>query len=184
MAKFGFSLPFFGPNLPVCYTNKYQNVDLSFCVKNLPVILSDTKNRPFFIGGSFQRLLIYTGSLESGVQSDPRDLFAQYDLASFVFYKIVMIKLRFAFILNLFELEHRQTTPKTLNQTGNKEETTGVNGESTRLHIATRKKCRKLKNNPSAKRTQDVCENSKIQQNIKLNEKSLNLKSQKHTACL
>ena len=30
-----------------------------------------------------------------------------------IFYKTVMFKLRFAFMLNLIELEHKQTTPKT-----------------------------------------------------------------------
>ena len=51
-------------------------------------------------------------------------------------------------MLNLIELEHRQTTPKTLNQPGKQEEATGINGDSTRT-IATRKKWRNLNNNPS-----------------------------------
>ena len=43
-----------------------------------------------------------------------------------------MLKLRFAFMLNLIELEHRQTTPKTLNQPEKQEEAIGINGDSTR----------------------------------------------------
>ena len=39
-------------------------------------------------------------------------------------------------MLNLIELEQRQTTPKALNQPGKQEEATGINGDSTRT-IAT-----------------------------------------------
>ena len=42
-----------------------------------------------------------------------------------------MFKLRFVILLNLIELDHRQTTPKILNQPGKQEEATGINGEST-----------------------------------------------------
>ena len=35
-------------------------------------------------------------------------------------------------MLNLIELEHRQTTPKTLNQSGKQEEANGINGDLTR----------------------------------------------------
>ena len=51
-------------------------------------------------------------------------------------------------MLNLIELDHRQTTPKILNQPGKQEEATGINGESTGT-TAIELKWRKLENNPS-----------------------------------
>ena len=56
-----------------------------------------------------------------------------------------MFKLRFVILLNLIELDHRQKTPKILNQPG---ETTGINGESTGT-TATRTKVEKTRNNPT-----------------------------------
>ena len=47
-------------------------------------------------------------------------------------------------MLNLIELEHKQTTPKTLNQPGKQEKTTGINGESTGT-TATRTKVEKTR---------------------------------------
>ena len=129
MPKFGFSLLLLGQT-SLCYTNKYPKCRLIFWVKTPPVMLSDAKNRLMFIERSFQRLLIYTSSLWSILLRNWLTLvlisnvilvwpwrFAQHDVASFVwhFYKTVMFKLRFAFMLNLIELEHKQTTPKTLN---------------------------------------------------------------------
>ena len=58
-------------------------------------------------------------------------------------------------MLNLIELDHRQTTPKIPNYPGKQEEATGINGDSTRT-IATRTMLWQ-------QRTRDVCENSKIQ---------------------
>ena len=55
-----------------------------------------------------------------------------------------MFKLRFVILLNLIELDHRQTTPKILNQPGKQEEATGINGESTGT-TATRTKVKKTK---------------------------------------
>ena len=52
-----------------------------------------------------------------------------------------MFKLRFVILLNLIELDHRQKTPKILNQPG---ETTGINGKSTGT-TATRTKVEKSK---------------------------------------
>ena len=55
-----------------------------------------------------------------------------------------MFKLRFVILLNLIELDHRQTTPKILNQPGKQEEATGINGESTGT-TATRTKVEKTR---------------------------------------
>ena len=55
-----------------------------------------------------------------------------------------MFKLRFVILLNLIELDHRQTTPKILNQPGKQEEATGINGELTGT-TATRTKVEKTR---------------------------------------
>jgi len=65
-------------------------------------------------------------------------------VASFVwhFYKTVMFKLMFAFMLNLIELEHRQTTPKLARK---QEQATGINGDSTRTTDSYKEKVEKTK---------------------------------------
>ena len=128
MPKFGFSLLLWGQTF-LYYINKYQNVDY-YSESKIHLWLNGVKNRLMFFGRSFQRLLINTRSLWSILLRNWLTLvlisnvilvwpwrFAQHDVASFVwhFYKTVMFKLRFAFMLNLIELEHKQTTPKTLN---------------------------------------------------------------------
>ena len=56
-----------------------------------------------------------------------------------------MFKLRFAFMLNLIELEHKQTTPKTLNQPENKNKLLESMETQQELQIATKKKMEKTK---------------------------------------
>ena len=56
-----------------------------------------------------------------------------------------MFKFRIAFMLNLIELEHRQTTPKTLKQPENKNKLLESMETQQELQIATRKKVEKTK---------------------------------------
>ena len=56
-----------------------------------------------------------------------------------------MFKLKFAFMLNLIELEHKQTTPKTLNQPENKNKLLESMETQQELQIATMKKVEKTK---------------------------------------
>ena len=53
-----------------------------------------------------------------------------------------MLKFRFAFMLNLIELEHRQTTPKLARK---QEQATGINGDSTRTTDSYKEKVEKTK---------------------------------------
>ena len=70
-------------------------------------------------------------------------------------------------MLNLIELEHRQTTPKLARK---QEQATGINGNSTRTTDSYKEKSGENQRTIlTQQRTQDVCENSKIQQNVKLN---------------
>ena len=50
-------------------------------------------------------------------------------------------------MLNLIKLEHRQTTPKTLNQSGEQEEATEINGDKKQELQLQEKNQRKLKKN-------------------------------------
>ena len=77
-----------------------------------------------------------------------------------------MFKLKFVILLNLIELDHRQTTPKILNQPGKQEEATGINGESTG-NTATRTKVEKTKEQSQHNKGHKMSENSKIQHKYK-----------------
>ena len=86
-------------------------------------------------------------------------------------------------MLNLIELDHRQTTPKISNYPGKQEEATGINGESTRTLQLQDQKWKKQRTILTQQRTHDVCKNSKIQQKQRTELKNTKFQKKSETNC-